>query len=65
MWKFCQIALQDYDKYIHNNIFKLFIVDILHYAEQVHEIHELAKYLPPPLMKGIGFESDNWDVREK
>ena len=28
-------------------------------------MHNLAKYLPPPLMKGESHESDNWDVHNK
>ena len=38
-------------KYFRNDIVKPFKVKILCYAKQVHEMHDLAEYLPPPLLK--------------
>ena len=49
-------------KYICNDIVKPFKAKILRYAERVQEIHDLAKYLPPPLMKSESAEADNWTV---
>ena len=46
-------------KYIHNYIVKPFKVKILRYAKRVSEMHDLAKYLPPPLMKGDSAKADN------
>ena len=43
---------QDNMHYVHNDIVKPFKVKILRYYERVCEIHDLAKYLPPPSMKG-------------
>ena len=40
-----------------------FRVVIIQYAEHVLDMHNLAKYFPPPLMKGVSFKSDMWDVR--
>ena len=44
---------------------KPFRVGILHYAERVQEKHNLAKYLPPLLMKGERNESANLGVSDK
>ena len=41
---------------------KPFRSGILPYAKRVREIHDLAKYLSPPLMKGVSFDSASWDV---
>ena len=58
-------VFQDHVKYIQNEILKSFRVVILQYAERVREMHEPANYLPPPLMKGIGFEEASLYVRDK
>ena len=59
------ILFQDHVKYIHNDIVKHFRVRILRYAEHVQDMHNLAKYLPPPSMKDKSYKSANWDVRNK
>ena len=64
-WNNHQSVFQDHLKYIRNDILKPFRVVILHYAERVEEMHDLAKQLPPPLMKGKSFESANWKVRNR
>ena len=38
---------------------------ILQYMDYVCDMHDLAKYLPPPLMKGGGFKASYWAVRKK
>ena len=43
---------QDHIKYIRNDIVKPFHVKILRYSERIGEMHDLAKYLPPPSIKG-------------
>ena len=52
-------------KYFCNYIVKPFKVKIIRYAERVREMHDLAKYLPPPLMKGKSAEIYNWTVRNQ
>ena len=52
-------------KYIRNDIVKLFKVKILRYAECMHEMHYLAKYLPPPFMKVKSVEADSWTVQNQ
>ena len=52
MWRKNQSVYQDHMKYVRNDIVKPFKVKTLRYAKRVREIHELAKYLPTPLMKG-------------
>ena len=44
---------------------KLLRVVILCYAERVQEMHDLAKYLPPPSMKGESFKASNLKVSDK
>ena len=50
---------QDHIKYIWNDIVKPFKVKIIRYAERVNEMHDLAKYLLPPSMKGESAEAAN------
>ena len=57
MWRNQRIVFQDHLKYICNDIVKPFYVVIFPYAERVQEMHDLAKHLPPPLMKGKSFEA--------
>ena len=59
------IVFQYHVKYIHNDIVKPFRVGIIRYVERIKEMHNLAKYLPPPSMKGGSYDSANWDVRGK
>ena len=48
MWRKHQSVYQDHMKYVRNDIVKPFKVKTLRYAERVRDMHELAKYLPPP-----------------
>ena len=48
MWRKHWSVYQDHMKYICNDIVKPFRVKILRYTERVIEMHELAKYIPPP-----------------
>ena len=52
-------------KYVRNYIVKPFKVKILYYAKRVREMHDLAKYLPPPSMKGDIAMADNWSIHNK
>ena len=52
MWRKHWSVYQVNMKYIRNDIVKHFKVKIIRYAKCVCEMHNLAKYLPPPLMKG-------------
>ena len=52
-------------KYVHNDIMKPFKVKILRYAERVHEMHDLAKYLSSPSTKGESAKAANWTVRNQ
>ena len=65
MWRKHQSVYQDHLKYIHNDIVKPFRVGIIRYAERVQEMHGLAKYLPPPPMKGKNFDEASWKLRNK
>ena len=65
MWKKHGSVFQEHTKYIYNGIVKTSRVGTLQYADFVHEMHDLAKYFPSPLMKSIGFESYNWDFCDK
>ena len=49
-------------KYVCDDIVKPFKVKILRSSERMHETHDLAKYLPPPSMKGESAKADNWTV---
>ena len=51
--------------YIHNDILKPFKVKIIRYAEHVRDMHDLAKYLLRPLVKGRSAEEDNWTFRNQ
>ena len=65
MWRKHRIVYQNVVKYVCNDIFKPFIVKIIRYAERVHDMHDLAKYLPPTSMKGESTMADNWNVRNE
>ena len=65
VWIKYRSNFQDSVKYINNDIVKQFKVSILKYTECVREIHDLAKYLPPPLMKGGDYNKAYWAFREK
>ena len=55
-----QSVYQDHMNYVRNNILKPFKFKILRYAERVRDIHKVAKYLPPPSMKGESAMLSNW-----
>ena len=42
--------------YVYNDIVKPFRVGIIHYAERVHDIHDLAMFLHPPSKKGDKYD---------
>ena len=65
MWRKHRTVYHYHLKYICNDIVKLFCVRNLRYAERVQEMHDLAKYLPPPSIKGDIYEEDNWEGRDK
>ena len=44
---------------------KPFRVRIIQYAEHVHDMQDLDKYLPQPSIKGKGYDEEYWDVRAK
>ena len=46
-------------EYVRNDIVKPFKIKIIRYANHVCDMHDLAKYLPPPSIKG------NWSVRNE
>ena len=52
-------------KYVRNDIMKPFKVKILRYAKSVCNMHDLYKYLPPPLMKGESAMEDNCNVQNQ
>ena len=58
-------TFQDHVKYIHNDILNTFRVGILQYYERVCKMHDLAKYLPPPSVKGRKCDGEYFTVREK
>ena len=60
MWEKHQIVYQDRMKYVYNDIVKPFKVKILCNAKRVRDMHELAKYLHPPSMKGESAMASNW-----
>ena len=51
MWRKHRSIFQYHVKYIHNDILKTFRFVILQYSECIREMHDLAKYLPPPSKK--------------
>ena len=65
MWRKHRRTFQDHVKYTHNDIVNPFRVTILQYAYHVHKMHNLAKYLPPHLMKGGYYNETYWTVQDK
>ena len=63
MWRNHLSVYQDHPKYIHNDIVKPFRIGVICHIEHVMVIHDLVRYLPPPSMKGRGYEAANWKVR--
>ena len=65
MWrKHCSVY-QDHMQCVRNDIVKPFKFKTLRYAKRVREMHDLAKYLPPPSMKGESAMEDNWNIRNQ
>ena len=56
---------QDHMKYIQNDIVMLFIVKLIRYSGHVREIHDLSKYLPPPLMKVENAKAYNLNIHNQ
>ena len=52
-------------RHVNNDIVKLFKVKILRYAKSVHDMHDLEKYLPPPLMKVESAMEANWSANNE
>ena len=52
MFKKHRSTFQGHVKYTKNEIVKPFRVGIIQYSERVNEMNDLAKYPPPPSMKG-------------
>ena len=44
---------------------KPFGVGILRYAERICEMHDLAKYVPPPLIKKYEYYQADWAIHDK
>ena len=65
MWRNRWSVYQDHLKYDRNDIVKPFRLGIIRYAERVVGMHDLAKYLPPPSMKGESYEAANWKFRDQ
>ena len=65
MWRKHHSFYQDHMKYVRNDIVKPFKVKFLRYADRVRELHDLAKYLPTPSMKGQSAIADNWKVHNQ
>ena len=63
VWIKHQSVYQDHMKYVRNDIVKPFKVKILRYSKRVREMHDLEKYLPPPLIKGESSMAYNWSNR--
>ena len=58
-------VFKDRVNYTHNDIVKPFRVGIRQYAENVHEVHNIAKYIPTPSMEGDEYDHEDWNVRNK
>ena len=56
MWRKHRSVFQYHVKYICNDVVNIFRLGILQYAERVHELNDLFKYLPLPLMKGNEYD---------
>ena len=56
IWRKNISVLQNHGMYVYNDIVKPFRVGIIHYAERVHDIHDLAMFLHPPSKKGDKYD---------
>ena len=52
MWRNQRSTFKDNVKYNKNETAKNFREGLLQYAKRVHDMHNLAKYPPPPSTKG-------------
>ena len=65
MWrKHHHSVFQDHIKYIHNDIVKPFRAGILQYTGNIREMHNLAKFLTPPMKKGDQYDQAYWTVHD-
>ena len=65
VWRNHRIIFQDHLKYIFNDIVKPLFVGTLHFADTVQDMHDLSNHLPPPSIKGGGYEPANWKFCNK
>ena len=65
MWRKHRSVYQDHMMYVRNYILKPFKVKTPRYAKRMHGMHDLAKYLTPPSMKGEIAMTANWSVRNE
>ena len=62
MWRKHQSIFQDHVNYTYNGSMNPFRVVIIQHAERIREMHNLAKSLPLPSMKGDEYNQADWDV---
>ena len=65
MWCNHSSTFQDHVKYIHNDIVKPFRFLTLQYAECIHDMNDIPKYLPAPSMKHGHYDEAYWAVHYK
>ena len=65
MWSKCRSIFQVRVNYIHNDTVNTFGLFIIHYSERVRDMHNLAKYLPPPSNEGCEYDKAYCTVRDK
>ena len=65
MWMKHRSLFQDHVKYIHNDIVNPLRSGILQDAEHISEMHDIAKFLPPPPKKGDEYDQSDWTICEK
>ena len=65
MWRKHRSVFQYHLKYIRNYIVNPFCVVICRYSDRVKDMHDLAKHIFPPAVKGNIFEADSWKVSDK
>ena len=56
---------KDHAKYTHNDIVNLLRPGILHYAEHISEMHDIANFIHPPTKKGDEYDQSDWTICEK
>ena len=60
MWGEYRITFQDHVKYIRNSVVKTCRFVILQYAEHIHDMHVLSKYIPTPLVNSMMAWEGSW-----